>query len=157
MGYFEVWVESEKCVYVYSLWLSTFVFWSTLKSFKFSFDEFVWGGVGWGVPTDYLVAPVLNWTGLGCDNFKPAYFSERFGGIFVNDDTQPISSRTRLQSTDGIRLLNPRNNSSLEKQSFVFNSVESWNNLPFQIRQSKSLSSFKHSLREWCLQNVPMR
>ena len=26
----------------------------------------VCGGVG--VPTDYLVAPVLNWTGLGCDN-----------------------------------------------------------------------------------------
>ena len=25
-----------------------------------------WGGVG--VPTDYLVAPVSNWTGLGCDN-----------------------------------------------------------------------------------------
>ena len=25
--------------------------------------------MGWvGVPTDYLVAPVLNWTGLGCDN-----------------------------------------------------------------------------------------
>ena len=26
------------------------------------------GGVGWGVPTDYLFAPVLIWTGLGCDN-----------------------------------------------------------------------------------------
>ena len=26
-----------------------------------------WGGVGWGVPTEYLVAPVLNWTGLGSD------------------------------------------------------------------------------------------
>ena len=27
------------------------------------------GGLGEvGVPTDYLVAPVVNWTGLGCDN-----------------------------------------------------------------------------------------
>ena len=25
-----------------------------------------WGGLG--VPTEYLVAPVLNWIGLGCDN-----------------------------------------------------------------------------------------
>ena len=23
---------------------------------------------GWSVPTEYLVALVLNWTGLGCDN-----------------------------------------------------------------------------------------
>ena len=22
---------------------------------------------GWGGPTEYVVAPVLNWTGLGCD------------------------------------------------------------------------------------------
>ena len=29
------------------------------------------GGMGgWGVPTEYLVAPVLNWTGLGCDNWS---------------------------------------------------------------------------------------
>ena len=29
------------------------------------------GGMGgWGVPTEYLVAPVLNWTGLGCDNIQ---------------------------------------------------------------------------------------
>ena len=32
------------------------------------------GGVGWGwdVPTEYLVAPVLNWTGLSCDKNKIA-------------------------------------------------------------------------------------
>ena len=31
------------------------------------------GGMdGWGVPTEYLVVPVLNWTGLGCDKKKCA-------------------------------------------------------------------------------------
>ena len=90
-------------------------------------------------------------------HLKPAYFSEKFGGIFVHEDTEPISSRTRLQSTGGIRPLNLRNKSNLDRQSFAFNSVDSWNSLPFQIRQSKSLSTFKKSLRAWCLQNVPMR
>ena len=32
------------------------------------------GKGGWGVPTEYLVAPVLNWTGLGC-NKKITYLS----------------------------------------------------------------------------------
>ena len=31
---------------------------------------------GWGVPTEYLVAPVLNWTGLGCDKIHTSWRSE---------------------------------------------------------------------------------
>ena len=49
--------------------LITFVFFSVLNSLAFSSGEFVVvGWVGMSVPTDYLVAPVLNWIGLGCDN-----------------------------------------------------------------------------------------
>ena len=34
-------------------------------------------GMGrWGVPTEYLVAPVLNWTGLGCDKIHTSWRSE---------------------------------------------------------------------------------
>ena len=39
---------------------------------------------GWGVPTEYLVAPVLNWTGLGCDNiFYVEHHFTRFGEFVV--------------------------------------------------------------------------
>ena len=34
--------------------------------------------MGWGVPTDYLFAPVLNWTGLGCDKKKVGYSYLRY-------------------------------------------------------------------------------
>ena len=87
---------------------------------------------------------------------KPAYFSDRFGGI-AHDDEDPVSRRTRLSLTDGIRLQGYRIRSNLEKQSFVYNSINSWNSLPPQIRQSMSMASFKRNLREWILQTIPIR
>ena len=55
----------------------TFVILSTLNSLPFSKGQFVveLGGVGGsgGVPTDYIVNPVLNCTGLGCDNFPKGH------------------------------------------------------------------------------------
>ena len=87
---------------------------------------------------------------------KPAYFSDRFGGI-AHDDEDPVSRRTRLSLTDGIRLQGYRIRNNLEKQSFVYNSINSWNSLPPQIRQSMSMASFKRNLREWILQTIPIR
>ena len=88
---------------------------------------------------------------------KPVYFKERFGGVMNHEIEDPISSRTRLNSTGGIRLQMNRNQSDLEKQSFVNNSVKSWNSLPIEIRQCTSVPSFKRSLREWILQNVSIQ
>ena len=88
---------------------------------------------------------------------KPAYLKERFGGVINHAIQDPISSRTRLNSTGGIRLQMQRNQSDLEKQSFVNNSVKSWNSLPMEIRQCKSIPSFKRSVREWILQNISVQ
>ena len=42
------------------------------------------GGVG--VPTEYLVAPVLNWTGMGCDKILTSWINESSNvSLFVLD------------------------------------------------------------------------
>ena len=51
--------------------------------------------------------------------FKPVYLIEQFGGLIDHEIEDSISSRTRLHSTSALRLHMNRNQSELEKQSFV--------------------------------------
>ena len=60
---FWVRVRFKSCFGVYSYRLPTFVFWELLVSDSIIQFRVCVGGMG--VPTDYLVAPVLNWPGLG--------------------------------------------------------------------------------------------
>ena len=85
---------------------------------------------------------------------KPAYFFKKFGMEVDHGNEQPVSSRTRLYSTGGIRMENISMKSNLDKENFSWTSVSSWNNLPIEIRKLDSLCTFKRSLREWIGSNI---
>ena len=51
------------------------------------------GGVG--VPTEYLVAPVLNWTGMGCGNTtKLIFFDSLLQEVCILSPPRPVQFKT---------------------------------------------------------------
>ena len=89
---------------------------------------------------------------------KPEYFAWKFGmeQQLIREE-QPVSSRTRLHCSGGIRLDSRNVKTNLDKENFCTQSVNSWNRLPVEVRQALSLPSFKRNLREWIKDNVPLR
>ena len=85
---------------------------------------------------------------------KPIYFYRMLCQTSSLED-EPISNRTRLHSTGGVRLENVK--SCLYKQSFYYNSLKNWNSLPQNVRQSGSLAEFKKNLKIWIRQNILIR
>ena len=89
---------------------------------------------------------------------KPWYFFSKFGlEEQTSMEEEPISSRTRLHSTGGIRVTSRYMKSVLDKENFSSLAVHSWNDLPVEVRQSATLVSFKRNLRQWIKQNVVIR
>ena len=87
---------------------------------------------------------------------KPAYFQAKFSSQTDQGLSQPIASRTRLPSTNGIRA-DSRIQSDLDKQNFSYMGVQSWNMLPAEIRQERKLMVFKQKLRDWIKMNIAIR
>ena len=87
---------------------------------------------------------------------KPEYFCKMFSRS-SNGEEEPISFRTRLHSTGGVRMDSFRVKNCLEQQSFYFDSLKSWNSLPAEIRQSRTLVEFKKKLKNWITMNIPIR
>lgn len=91
-------------------------------------------------------------------NSKPKYFSLKFGlAEQPSMEEHPISSRTRLYSSGGIRLESKNVKSQLDKENFSSLAVQSWNMLPVEVRQSPTLAYFKKNLRQWIMKNVALR
>ena len=87
---------------------------------------------------------------------KPDYFHAKFSSQADHGLPQPIASRTRLPSTNGIRAGN-RIQTDLDKQNFSYMGVQSWNMLPAEIRQERKLMVFKRKLRDWIKMNIAIR
>ena len=81
---------------------------------------------GWGVPTEYLVAPVLNWTGLGCDKIHTSWRSE--------------SSNVSLVVLDKLIFVK-------KKESIIDGAVKVESLLIIDNMSSKVVSFFKESSR----------
>ena len=76
---------------------------------------------------------------------KPGYFQAKFTSQTDPGLPEPIASRTRLPSTNGIRADN-RIQSDLDKQNFCYMGLQSWNMLPAETRQERKLMLFKRKL-----------
>jgi len=59
---------------------------------------------------------------------------------------------TRLSSTQPLSV--PRHNLSFGSRAFRVSAPKVWNSLPFQIRQSESLPTFKRHLKTHCFQSA---
>ena len=59
---------------------------------------------------------------------------------------------TRLSSTQPLSI--PRHNLSFGSWAFRVSAPKVWNSLPFQIRQSESLPTFKRHLKTHCFQSA---
>ena len=80
------------------------------------------------------------------NNLAPEYLSSLLTYV---SDTQPYPTRTAINKC----LALPKPRLSLMKQSFQYSGPSLWNTLPFQISQSDSLISFKHSLKQFIISN----
>ena len=62
---------------------------------------------------------------------------------------KPLNSRYRLQSNDGILLSHPnfKTLTSLGDRAFVASAPKLWNDLPLEIRMTKSVDTFKKFLK----------
>ena len=86
---------------------------------------------------------------------KPDYFACRLYGNRSQSEAESVSGRTRLLASGGIRL-DGNVKTELEKQAFMYVSVQAWNSLPQSIRHSSTLASFKINLKKWILANIPI-
>ena len=78
---------------------------------------------------------------------KPTYFSDKLNLEFNRE--------TRLATSGGIRRCGT-NKFSRTQSGFISKGSQYWNVLPFEIRQSKSKTSFKVKINEWIRRNVPL-
>ena len=69
--------------------------------------------------------------------------------ISINDlvKINPLNSRCRLRSNDGILLSRPnfKTLTTLGDRAFVAAAPKLWNDLPLEIRMAKSVDTFKRS------------
>ena len=57
-----------------------------------------------------------------------------------------IASRSTRQSADPLKLITPRTRTQIRKNFFTVRAIESWNELPLEIRKSRNISLFKKRL-----------
>ena len=67
--------------------------------------------------------------------------------------TEPFKCKTRMAQTGGIK--QTRNfKSRIGKSSFIYRTIDLWNNIPTKIRMEKSQKVFSCKLREWVQTNI---
>ena len=80
------------------------------------------------------------------NNFAPEYLSSLLTNV---SDIQPYLTRAAINNC----LALPKPKLSLMKQSFQYFGPSLLNTLSFQLSQSDSLISFKHSLKQFIISN----
>ena len=73
--------------------------------------------------------------------------------IYMTDIISRYHQARSLRSTKSLRLSVPRTHHSWGDRSFSHAAPELWNNLPLQLRQQDSLSTFKSSLKTHLFRN----
>ena len=80
---------------------------------------------------------------------KPEYLAKKFGS------DHPY--RTRQSTSGGVRFGEEFNaKSSLSRNSFCFRGTVNYNRIPANIRQSRTIETFKYKLKKWISTNIPI-
>ena len=80
---------------------------------------------------------------------------DKFPGFLNKKFSQQFTYGTRLAAGNGIKL-NKVIHTQLGKQNFSNRTVHLWNQLPLDIRQSRTLPIFKAKLKKWTKSNIAL-
>ena len=65
-----------------------------------------------------------------------------------------VAEQLRLDNRNG-RIIVPNTDLSLAQRSFCIRGANTWNSLPFSIRQARKIGQFKTGVQKWVKTNVP--